>query len=254
MVLLLMMSACAGPRAAVQKGRPAPEGVRGHLLDSLRDRNQALRSLRGLADVRFSRSVFGLRGEAALVVEGPDHLRAESLTDFGVAQSMLTVDGRAVTILWPTENRYFEGPATPETLARYAGIGLEPETIVEILLGELPLTGKEPDVFVTGGGYLLKGDGFEALIDEREGAYVPRQYTVLSGAGRPVYQVVFDGYSKEGRPLWFADRMKARLWKEGFSRTNGRVEIDYRDLEINPKIDAKVFHLKVSEDAQRVSN
>jgi outer membrane lipoprotein-sorting protein len=71
----------------------------------------------------------------------------------------------------------------------------------------------------------------------------------LNAEGRPVYQISLENCSNG-----FADRLTARLWKEGESRSKVRIEIEYRDLEINRKVDGKVFDLKIPDHAQRISN
>src|SRR5262249_2571235 len=103
------------------------------------------------------------------------------------------------------------------------------------------------------GDYLVKGEGLEASVEESGGEFVPQSYTVFSAERRPMYRVAFDGYSKEARPLAFADRLTVRLWKEGEGRTKARIDVVYRDLEINPKIDPKVFDLKIPNDAEPIS-
>lgn len=256
--LVFVTAACAGPTKAVRVGPEVPEATKVRVLSALRERNGELRSLKGLASVRYGAGIFGGRGEAAFVVDAPDRARIDTLTDFGVAQSQLALNRGRLTVLWPAAFRYFEGDADAETLGRYAGIGLSPETLIGILLGKIPLGGKTdadtPRVYESGpGAYVVKADGLEAKVIESAGALVPESYTALSAEGRPVYRVAFDGYaSEDGRPP-FPERLAARLWKEGESRTKAKIDVEYRDLEINPKIESKTFELKIPDEAEPVS-
>jgi outer membrane lipoprotein-sorting protein len=255
-LILIVMAGCAGPRSAV-RGAMAPDSVRARVLSSLRERNAVLKGLRGLADVRLGTSLFGARGQVAFVIQKPNRLRINTMTDFGVDQSQLALNGGTITILWPSSHRYFQGDATPESLARYVGLGLSPETVVDILLGVVPVGGDSGLAVYEagkGGEYLVKGDGIEAKVETQDDTFIPVRYTVLSDKGRPVYRVAFTNYSKEGRPSWFADRMAAQFWKEAPSRTKARIEIDYKEIEINPKLDLKPFEIKIPNDADRVTH
>lgn len=260
-LLVLCWSGCAGTRAAVPRGgpgSPVSEGVRAGVLASLRERNAALGSLRGFATVRYGSALFGARGETAFAVQGPDRLRIDGLADFGLYQSQMASDGRTLRIVWPSDGRYFEGAPTPETLGRYLLVGLPLETVVGILLGKVPLGG-DGDTGLSvrmgkGGRYVLSGEGLTAVVDSKDGVYLPVEYTVANDEGRPVYRVAFADYAHEDRPLWFADRMTARFWETGASRTKARIEVGFKEIEINPKIDAKLFELKIPKDAEPVSD
>lgn len=256
-LLVLFWSGCAGTRGAVPRGGPVSEDVRAGVLASLRERNESLRSLRGLATVRYGSALFGTRGETAFAVQGPDRLRIDGLADFGLYQSQLATDGRTLRIVWPTDRRYFEGAATPETFGRYLLVGLPPETVVGILLGEVPLGHGDEGLIVRmgkGGRYVVTGGGLTAVVEPKDGVYLPLEYTVTDGRDRPVYRVAFTDYAQEGRPLWFADRMTARFWETAAGAPKARIEIGFKEIEINPKVDAKLFELKIPKDAEPVSD
>jgi hypothetical protein len=266
LAILFLAGGCAGTRGPAS-GPSVPEATRHEILGALKERNEAVSALRGFATVRYGSSLFGARGETAFAVRKPDRLRIDGLADFGLYHSRLALDGRALTILWPSDNRYFEGAATPESLARYLLVGLPPETIVAILLGVVPVREDDPGLRVMtlrkGAQFIVRGERVEAVVEPRDvpaGArtYVPVQYTVTDVDGHPVYRVGFDDYSREGRPLWFADRMTARFWENGPSRTKARIDVRFKEIEVNPQInsktDAKLFELKIPKDAQRVSD
>jgi hypothetical protein len=234
-----------------------PDEVRDGILASLRERNEGLVALRGLATVRYGSPLFGVRGETAFAVSSPDRLRVDGLAEFGLYRSQMASNGRTLRILWPSEGVFFEGAASDEAFGRYLLVGLPPETIVGILLGELPL-GEADSAFSVrqskGGRYVIAGAGLEAVVERKGGDYLPVEYTVTDGDRRPVYRVAFAGYERAGRPLWFADRISARFWERAASRTKARIEVRFQSIEINPKIDAKLFELKIPNDAERVSD
>jgi outer membrane lipoprotein-sorting protein len=253
----MLTSACAGTRVSTRPGREVAAETKARVLTGLKARNESLKSLKGFATVRYGAGIFSGRGEAAFLTESPNRARIDALTDFGVSQSQLALSDDRLTVFWPSASQFFEGEASPERLAAYAGVGLSPDVLVGILLGKIPLGDREDDSWrVTlsdAGDYRVKGEGLEVTAQEIGGEFVPQSYTVFSAEGRPVYRVSFEGYSKDGRPVNFADRVTARMWKEGESRTKARIDVVYRDLEINPKVDPKVFELNIPNDAQRVS-
>jgi outer membrane lipoprotein-sorting protein len=257
LVLVVFGSGCAAGRVAMPGGRPVPEGVRAAVLASLRERNETLSSIKGFATVRYGSALFGARGETAFAVQGPDRFRVDGLADFGLYQSQMASDGRTLRIVWPLDGLYFEGEAAPESFGRYLRVGLPPETIAGILLGRVPLDGGEDfDVRAgRGGRYVVRGGRLAAVVERRDGENcLPVEYTVTDGEGRPVYRVAFSDYVREGRALWFADRMTARFWGTEDVPARSRIEVAFKEIEINPKIDAKLFLLKIPPDAKPVSD
>lgn len=251
--LLFVLSGCAGTRGPVAV-TSVPEGERSRIVASIVARNAAVSSLRGQASVRYGGAVFGARGETAFALKKPSRLRIDGLAEFGLYSSQLALNGNDLTILWPGDNRYFTGPATPEAFARYLLIGLPPETILNILIGFVPVRADDPGLRVSAKGrnvYVVRGERVEALVEARGSDFVTLEYTVTDHADAPIYRVTFADYADHGG-VRFADRLTARFWENGPSRTKARVEVDYKDVEINPRLDDKLFELKVSKDAERV--
>lgn len=253
---LMFAAGCAGTRGRIA-GPAVPEPLRSEIVASLVARNATVNALRGEATVRYGGKVFGARGETAFALKRPARLRIDGLAEFGVSSSRMAVNGRALTILWPADNLYFDGDASPEAFARYVLIGLPAETIVNILAEVVPVRADDPGLRVASKGtgvFGVRGDRVEALVEARGGDYLPSSYTVTDEDGAPIYRVSFSGYEKTGDRPWFANKMSARFWENGPSRTKARIEVTYKDLEFNPKLDDKLFELKVPKDAERVSD
>lgn len=252
-LFLLLAAGCAGTRGP-SAVRSVSEALRDRMVASLVQRNEAVRSLRGEATVRYGGKVFGLRGETAFALTKPDRLRIDGLAEFGVYSSQLALKGDALTILWPTDQLYFSGEAAPETFGRYLLIGLPSETVLNILAGAVPLRGDDPELRVVSKGrnfFAIYGTRLEVLVDERGGALRPVSYTVTDSQGAPVYRVAFE-YDPQAEGE-FPRKLSARFWENGPSRTKARVEIEYKDVEINPKLEDKLFTLKIPKDAEPVS-
>ncbi|HVM95283.1 MAG TPA: hypothetical protein VMT89_02785, partial [Candidatus Acidoferrales bacterium] len=131
--ILLLLSGCASLRSA------PPSTPRGELPSAnelqglLRQRRDALQSLRGLARLRYRDPHESGSARQAIVVQRPDHVRVEVLALFGTA-FLLVADGNAISAYVPDERTLYRGPATPENLWRYTRLWLPIEDLVDIVL------------------------------------------------------------------------------------------------------------------------
>jgi hypothetical protein len=261
-VAVVLISACAGP------GKPRPERARpeqspeqsnvtpdiGTILASLRSHNAAIAGLRGLATIRFGGALFGARGETSFAAKRPGWLRVDALSDFGGFLSQIALRGGDLTIFWPNEGSYYRGRADAETMARYLRVRAKPEEAVDLLLGIVPLADEGSYVikgFGNGKGqgerYLLKSPAGELSVESCGGnceGYRPLRYMAFRGKGRD-YVVDYSDYgdASPGVPA----RIEARFFDPA-----SRIRVEYRDLEVNPKLDGKLFELKIPDDATPV--
>ena len=78
-----------------------------------------------------------VRGTVLMLVERPDHVRFDAMTQFGPA-AVLTSDGTSFALTDLRENRFFVGPSCAENIALLLGIPLEAQAIGGVLFGEAP--------------------------------------------------------------------------------------------------------------------
>ena len=78
-----------------------------------------------------------VRGTVLMLVERPDHVRFDAMTQFGPA-AVLTSDGTSFALTDLRENRFFAGPTCAENIALLLGIPLEAQAIGGVLFGEAP--------------------------------------------------------------------------------------------------------------------
>lgn len=250
-VVTLLASCATLPERKVVRDDPLVRALRHEVISSLRGRNDAIRSLRGFADVRYGSSVFGARGETAFAIQKPYRLRIDGLSDFGLYNSQLVLAHGDLVILWPAENSYYRGLATPEAMHRYLLVNLRPEVAIEILLGVVPLEDEE-DYGVRkirkGEGIFLMGRRGEMTVELREGAYLPVQYTAYDVDGSNQYRLHYSDYRREG-DVWFAGRLQAK-----FTSPRSRIEILYKEVEINPAIDKTLFEIKIPDGAKEIKD
>lgn len=94
-----------------------------------------------------------LRGTVLMLVERPDRVRFDAMTQFGPAAT-LTSDGASFALMDLRENRFFAGPPCAENIALLLGVPMEAEDVGRVLVGEAPqIEAAERDVVCEGGRY-----------------------------------------------------------------------------------------------------
>ncbi len=252
--VIFFLGACAttGSRAP-GRAEVASPALRHEVYDSLKSRNDSLLSLKGLATVRYGSKLFGVRGETSFALNRPDQLRIDGLSDFGAYTSQFVLKDGDLTILWPSQGNYYHGKADRDAMSRYLNVDVAPAQAVKILMSHVPLEDEEAyAVKEQRGGreIVLRGRRGEILAERKEGGYVPLRYTSLDEKGRREYMVDYSNYrANENDDGMLAMRIDAR-----FFRPNSRIQVDFHDVDVNSKIEGKVFQIEIPPDATRIQD
>lgn len=254
--ILLFLVFCAVGCASLRGHPPSREAVfsrelRRELVGTLKARNDRIRSLRGLATVRYGSRLFGARGETAILTRLPSDLRIDGLSEFGLYDTQLVSSGGQLTIYWAGDNHFYRGLASREQFARYLSVSLNPEEAIFLLAGKIPLEGEEDYVLETrkkGRALTLRGRKSDIELERRETAYFPVRFTAYDVDGSHDYVVAYDDF-QELAGTWFPNRLVAR-----FHEPSLKIEVHYRGVEINPPIDKGLFQLKIPDDAIQVKD
>lgn len=133
--LMLLLASCA---------KRIDFGPHGEITDA--------RTLLGLTD-QEERRVLSLQGDAKLTVRSPQangtislyvaaqrpaSLHLETLDFFGKPLAVLVSDGVHFGLYQAQENRYYEGPSSPENVSRFLPVVIPPDELVKLLLGGVP--------------------------------------------------------------------------------------------------------------------
>jgi hypothetical protein len=78
-----------------------------------------------------------LRGRITLVVQRPDHVRFEVMTQLGPVAT-LTSDGTRFALADQRDGRFLTGPSCPENIERLTGLRLDARDATSVLLGSAP--------------------------------------------------------------------------------------------------------------------
>jgi len=111
------------------------------LFRNLAERADQFRSLRSLAKVNYSGSNGRANFQEAVLVQRPDRLRLETLSNLG-AVLIVTASDDEVVGFHPQEGLFYRGRSSKENLLRYTQIPLELEEITSLLLGLPPVKAK----------------------------------------------------------------------------------------------------------------
>ena len=115
--------------------RPARPTSVDELLADVAARRAAVTSLR--ARVRLKSGLARVWTRQAVLVQRPAAIRVDVLSPFGLALAIGT-EGHTLWAFPPQQGVRYEGPATPENLARLLGTPLDVDDLVDVLLGVPP--------------------------------------------------------------------------------------------------------------------
>jgi len=249
MVSALVLAGCAA------RQEPAPPLASGPLdlpeisevIRAMETRRDAIQSLRAVARMRYTSPNESRKAKQIIVAERPDRLRLEVLSPFGTVFVLAASDG-TLAAYSRDEGAVYRGAASPENLARYAGVDLPVATAVDLLLGTPPLDrGAE-------GVVSRSADGVEFWQSSRVGAQVtwftpllePIRYEQRDGDGYVRLRATFDSYaSVDGTRL-------PTLVALELPRSRERIEIALRDPEINPVLAKGVFALETPPGSREI--
>jgi outer membrane lipoprotein-sorting protein len=131
----LLLAACGGGHPRPDNPIEDPKVV----LAEIQKRSEAIASLSAELRVEIWRKGERVRLRQLIEVERPDKLRVDTLSPFDQPLQMMASDGHNVSIYSLEKKRFWQGPATPDNLARLLPLRLEGEELASLLRGGVPL-------------------------------------------------------------------------------------------------------------------
>ncbi|MEM1417471.1 MAG: DUF4292 domain-containing protein [Myxococcota bacterium] len=149
-LVLSLLGGCPPPGCPNMPLGDASQALRLH-----RSLRRTVRALKAEARVDQRGPEGRIRGTVLLLLERPDRVRFDAMTQLGPAAT-LTSDGERFQLLDQREGRFLEGPSCPENLGRLLGITLEGEELARFLVGDTPrLPDPDPVMSCTEEGYRI---------------------------------------------------------------------------------------------------
>ncbi len=241
LVALTWLAGCALPVRSpkVDAGDlPRPSDVQA----ALSTRRQALNGLRTLARLRFTDRDGSQSARQALIVERPSSLRLEILSLVGPV-FLFATNGESLTALEPSEAKFYRGRATAANLLRYGHVPVPLDELVDVLLAT-PSIPPNADLRVA-----ANDSGIGATIEATSANSDLR----LSWAA-PHGLIAAERRDADGEVLWQATygdytvidnlAIAAAIALE-IPTTGQRLELNFRDPEVNPTLDPGLFALQI---------
>jgi outer membrane lipoprotein-sorting protein len=183
-----------------------------------------------------------------IAIKRPSSMRVEAMTPFGVG-AVVVADGPRLAIYEPSQNTFYRGASTADSLSRFARIPMPPAEAIKLLMGLLP--GDAAD-FSTPGSVRTEGDLVIGTYQLPDGAVDELGFTggqlrmVRAGgkSGRPAYEVHYDDYRDVGG-LLFAHKLQAT-----FLNTGTHLNVTYSGVVVNPTLDDSEFVLVPPDKAK----
>ena len=111
----------------------------GPILSRFAERSHALKSLSGMLSLEVWRGDERVRLRQLLLVQPPNRIRVDTLSPFDQPLAMMASDGQIVTIYSIEKQRFEQGPATQDHLARLLRLPLTGEELAAIMAGGVPI-------------------------------------------------------------------------------------------------------------------
>lgn len=245
LVLVWFCASCASVPKRGPEPSDADKTLRHDILASLAVRDASLRGLRGLATVRYGSKLMGVQGDTAFALRRPADLRVDALSDFGSFASQVIFTKDRLLVLWPAEGQYYLGAADREAMERFLLIGLEPEEVVDVILGIVPVEAEGCYRVVKTGArdVVLRGQDGELTVRRVGGHFVPSRYVGRDEKRELLYEVSYDAFRESGGQI-FPESLRAR-----FREPRSQIEIRFKEIELNPKWGRNVFEQKIPDNA-----
>jgi len=159
------------------------------ILESLKQRNNDLKSFRGVGKLKTVRGTNANTFRMVWIGSKPQNLRVETLGPWGQPTLTFIINGSTFLLYSREDNRYFKGDATVENLSRFLSMCVRPEDLFGLLSGQppiLPFHHAKIRPSTEEGGWLLS-------LYKKWGRLIERIW--LKGDAKAVEQVeVFDGW------------------------------------------------------------
>lgn len=209
------------------------------LLQRLQANANAFNSLRGMARIRTEGPDGSASARQVLLLAKPSRLRAEVLGPFGQPLLLLAARDGQLSVFLPREQRFLQGAATPQRIARFTRAAVTTEQLVRLALYEVPLIAYGGSVVTRHEvGYQLQLDGADSRRQQLDFDADGRLLSAIYLRGEEqLLKVVYDHF--DGDQQDFPRKVTVTMPEQAAS-----FSLAYSDIELNPELDAEYFTLQ----------
>lgn len=248
-------SACSPPGTVFPPPRPpiADSIGAGTLLARLEQREEEIRTLRGLATMRYESPTERVQVQEVVVVERPDRLRLEMISTFGLALQIAS-DGTRLRAFHRADRTFYEGEATTRNLGRFTRVALRLDEITDVLVGLPPVRDRthlgdpvwEPETGLWRLAVPLGAKGRQILWFEGE-SLLPARTEEVDAAGVRRYLIAFRDY-REVAGVLLAHEILLEIPSE-----EARITMAYSEMSLNRPVEETLFTFEPPAGARVVS-
>ena len=244
-MFLIGLAGCATVKPPAVPKPPVPQWELSKLIESLKQRNEQLRSLRALAQVDYA-GPEGKHGfQEAVIVQRPDRLRLETLTMLG-AILIFTANDKEIIGYHPREGVFVRGAPTRDNLRRYTQIPLELQEITMVLLGLAPVDGAAAPKQEGNKLIFSANNGKRDVLSFESHEPVPTKWERYNADGKLELSAQFNDYVSTPQGLFpQALILEAQLQKK-------KLSIRYKEPELNGTIPSELFSQQIPAHAKEV--
>lgn len=239
-LMTVIAAGCATSRQGQRLTQGSLDVIRQDVVRDLERYNEGRYAMKGMAQFYFAAHGSGRRSDMAFLLEKPDSLKLEALSDFGPLTFEFSMYEGMINIHWPHDDRRFEGIASRATLEEYLSVSLNPNELLDAFLGIVPL--EEENAYQIKPSKKAEEFSLKGLISRltvrKEGEhYLPVKVTYLDIDGAKKTEILYDRFEeKSGRRVPMS--IEAKFWEPTL-----KVRVQLQDVELNPKVDRKRFKL-----------
>jgi outer membrane lipoprotein-sorting protein len=216
------------------------------LLRTLARRDGELKSLRSIANVSYSGPEGKQSFQEIVVIHRPDRLRLETLYPLGVLV-IVTASPDELAGYQTREGVFYRGKSTRENLWRFTRIPLSVAEAASLLMGLPPANKGE---WRHEGPAIMRdaGSGWKETMAFEQSQGLPIRWQLLNPSGGVELSAEFGDYSKSAAGAVFP--MRIALENAPQKR---RVEITYKEPELNVDLEPTLFVQKKPDNAREVA-
>ena len=202
--------------------------------------------LRALARVTATSAQGRYSTRQTLLWRRPALLRLDTLSLFGQPSMSLVADATQVSIYYPAEGTFFQGPSSAATLARVIGLPLDVDEIVPLLMGYI----RPPPAHQVSTLYLQTDEGMHLLrfagVDGRliqdvwvdPEQWLPRRVLRYTARGTTAVDIAYSDF-RYLTDTFPAPHMLA-IW---LPHAETEIRIQFLTVELNPGLSPALFQL-----------
>jgi outer membrane lipoprotein-sorting protein len=241
LILVAVAVALVGCHGGLRGVRPkaAPVAVKlspDQVLSQLKARQGQLTTFAARGRITLVSPEQNATGTAIIKGKLPETLRVDLKDPLGRSVLSFYTDGQLVEILFPRENKLFQGPATPTNLSAFIPAGVQVSQALQLMVGNLPLSQGKPgrmNLESDGNMYVLEWLAGDGSLQERlwvtAGDVQPAKDEWYGPGGRLIFSAELGDFNQvaPGRP----QHLK-------LVTTTPRVELllTYKDFTPNPSL------------------